>query len=189
METLKNKRKNLGLIQVYTGGGKGKTTAALGLALRALGWGKRVLIIQFLKKQTTGELLFSRFPEFKAHQFRESAMVIEQYGTKDFVDPKNLRPIDFEKARKGWGKAKLEVRSGRWDLVILDEINVAVKFGLIKVEEVLALIKNKPPTLDLVLTGRWADKKIIEAADLVTEFKEIKHPYKKGEKARQGIDY
>lgn len=176
---------DLGLVQVYTGDGKGKTTAGFGLALRAVGWGKRVLIIQFLKKQETGEIKLLN----TEHLIRKTKIKIEQYGTKDFVDPKNLRPIDFNEAKKGWEKTKLEVKSKKWDLVILDEINVAVKFGLIKTEEVLDLIKSKPKSLDLVLTGRWADKKIIEVADLVTELKEIKHPYKKGQLARPGIDY
>lgn len=168
-----------GLTIIYTGNGKGKTTAALGLALRAAGWGKKVLVIQFLKKGEYGE----------SKAVRKLPIIVEQYGTKDFVDPKKLRPIDFREAKRGFERAKREIRYGNWELVILDEINVAVKFGLIRLDEVLDLIKKKPPNLDLVLTGRWADKKIIEEADLVTEFKEIKHPYKMGEKTKPGIDY
>lgn len=173
-----------GLIIIYTGNGKGKTTAALGLALRSLGWGKRVLIIQFLKKGETGEKRVISNWELGIGELK-----IEQYGTTDFVDPKNLRPIDFEEARRGLEKAKEEVKSKKWDLIILDEINVAVKFGLIRLDEVLDLIKKKPPNLDLVLTGRWACPEIIEEADLVTEFVEIKHPFKQGKKTKVGIDY
>jgi cob(I)alamin adenosyltransferase len=168
------------MIIVYTGNGKGKTTAALGLALRAGGWNKKVLIVQFLKKQRTGEV--------KAIEQLDN-LTIKQFGTKDLVDLKELRPIDFKEAQKGLEKARLEVKSGKWELIILDEVNVAVKFGLIKAAEVLRLIQTKPTSLDIVLTGRWANKKIIEAADLVTEFKEVKHPYIKGEKAKRGIDY
>ena len=168
------------MVICFTGNGKGKTTAAFGLALRSVGWGKKVLIIQFLKKWETGEL--------KAIK-QLSNLAIEQYGTKDFVDPKKLRPIDFEEARRGLEKVKEEIRGGKWDLVILDEINVVVKFGLLKIEEVLNLIKSLPKNIDLVLTGRWAHPKIIEAADLVTEFKEVKHPFQKGIKAKPGIDY
>lgn len=173
-----------GLIIVYTGNGKGKTTAALGLVLRAAGWGKRVLIIQFLKKQSTGEIKF-----IKSLQSTVYSLQLEQYGTKDFVDPKNLKPIDYEEAKKALASAMLHVTSSMFNVVILDEINVAIKFGLIAKEEVINLLKQKPKEMTLVLTGRWACPEIIERADLVTEFKAIKHPFKKGEKARKGIDF
>lgn len=168
-----------GLVEVYTGEGKGKTTAALGLALRAEGQGLKVKIIQFLKKRESGEV--------KA--IKKTQIGIEQYGTEDFINPKKLRPIDFEEAKKGLEKAKIEIRSGKWDLLILDEINVAVKFGLIKLAEVLDLIENKPKNLELVLTGRWASPEISKKADLVTEMKERKHIFKRGIKGRKGIDY
>lgn len=189
----KKGRKIRGLTIVYTGDGKGKTTAALGLALRAVGWGKRVLIIQFLKKHDTGEKRvikkLEKHPKARSCGIGKWKMKIEQYGTEDFVSPKKLRTIDFREARKGFKKATEEIKSGNWDLIILDEINVAVKFGLIKMEKLLEFIKNKPRVLDLVLTGRFADKKIIDAADLVTEFVEVKHPYEKRMEARRGIDY
>ncbi len=168
------------MIIVYTGNGKGKTTAALGLALRAAGWGKRVLVIQFLKKQPTGELRAIK---------QLGNVTIEQYGTQKFVDPKNLQPEDKKQAKKGWEKAVNEMASKAWKMVILDEINVAVKFGLITQKEVLKLLRKKPMDLDLVLTGRWAPQEFIDVADLVTEFQEIKHPFKKGEKAKKGIDF
>ncbi len=167
------------MIIVYTGQGKGKTTAALGLALRAVGWRKKVLIIQFMKRQETGEL--------KA--IKNTPIKIEQYGTKKFVDPKNLQPEDLEMAKKGWEKAVKEIGSGTREMVILDEINVAVKFGLISKEEVLKLLRQNPKDLTLVLTGRRAPQEFIDIADLVTEFCEIKHPYKKGVKAKKGTDY
>lgn len=173
------------MIIVYTGNGKGKTTAALGLALRAIGWGKRVLIIQFLKKQVSGEVKLLKTQHLK----RKIPIQIEQYGTKDFVNPKRLKPIDYKEANKALASAMLHVTSSMFDMVILDEINVAVKFGLIKIEDVLQIIKDKPKKLDLVLTGRWACPEIIKQADLVTEFTEVSHPFKKGEKAHKGIDY
>ncbi len=168
------------MLIVYTGDGKGKTTAALGLALRAAGWGKRVLVIQFMKKQITGELkTIKQLDKIK----------IEQFGTKNFVDPENLQPEDKKLAKKAWEKTLKEIALKTWEMVILDEINVAVKFGLIPKEEVLKLLRQRPKNLDLVLTGRWAPQEFIDAADLVTEFKEIKHPFKKGMKAQKGIDF
>lgn len=167
------------MIICFTGNGKGKTTAALGLALRSLGWGKSVLIIQFLKKGDYGEI--------KTIASLSNCSIV-QFGRKEFVNPKKPLKIDFIEAKKGVKKAREEIKSGKWDLIILDEINVAVKFGLVKLREVLDLVKRAGKA-DLVLTGRWADKKIIERADLVTEFIEVKHPYKKGKLAKAGIDY
>ena len=187
------------MIIVYTGNGKGKTTAALGLALRAAGWGKRILIIQFLKKQTSGEINF--FKDCQAlnkqiSKYTNKQIKIKQFGTKDFVDPKKLRPIDFQETKKGFDYSLFAIHNSLskgklclFDIVILDEINVAVEFGLITKEEVLNLLTQKPKEMTIVLTGRWACPEIIEVADLVTEFKEIKHPFKKGEKTRKGIDY
>ncbi|MBI4999675.1 cob(I)yrinic acid a,c-diamide adenosyltransferase [Candidatus Gottesmanbacteria bacterium] len=169
-----------GLMIVFTGNGKGKTEAAFGLALRSLGWGKKVLIIQFLKKWETGEL--------KAIK-QLSNLAIEQFGTKGFVDPKKLRPIDFKEVHRAMDRALYAIRYLPYAVVILDEINVAVKFGLISKEEVIRLLKLKPPEMTIVLTGRAACPEFIEGADLVTEFVEIKHPYKMGEKAKKGIDY
>ncbi len=175
-----------GLTIVYTGNGKGKTTAALGLALRAVGHGKKVLIIQFLKKGEFGEIkAIKRWKQ----EVRSGKWEIRQYGSGDFVDPKNLKKIDYSEAVKALGEAKSETRSGKWEMLILDEVNVAVKFGLIKLNEILDLVKEKSSQLDLVLTGRWADSDLIKTADLVTEFVEIKHPYSKGGKSRAGVEY
>ncbi|MCL4382462.1 MAG: cob(I)yrinic acid a,c-diamide adenosyltransferase [Patescibacteria group bacterium] len=178
------------MIIVYTGNGKGKTTAALGLALRAAGWGKKVLVIQFLKKQVSGEVkaLYEIQKKFQISNFKFQ-IDVEQYGTKDFVNPKRLKPVDYKEAKKALESSKYQVLSSKYELIILDEINVAVKFGLIKLEDVLQIINDKPKKLDLVLTGRFACPEIIRKADLVTEFTEVSHPFQKGEKARKGIDY
>ena len=174
------------MIIVYTGNGKGKTTAALGLALRAAGWGKRVLIIQFLKKQETGEIKLLKTQHLK----QKIPIKIEQYGTKDFVNPKRLKPVDYEEAKKALESSKYQVLSSKYELIILDEVNVAVNFGLIKPDQILELVRiAKRRGVDLVLTGRWACPELVEGADLVTEFTEVSHPFKKGEKARKGIDY
>lgn len=173
------------MIIVYTGNGKGKTTAALGLALRAVGWGKRVLIVQFLKKQETGEARLLNTINLKL----KTKIKFEQYGTKTFVNAKHLRPVDYKEAKKGLDSIKYSVLSLKYDLIIADEINAAVKFGLIKLEDVLQIMKDKPKKLDLVLTGRWARPELVEGADLATEFTEVSHPFQKGKKARKGIDY
>ena len=173
--------KDFGLVQVYTGDGKGKTTAALGLALRALGWNKKVCIIQFIKGgKKLGEINITQklIPRFSIHQFSHSSKII-------------LRPTkkDKEVARKTLEFAEKIINSKKFDLVILDEINPALQLKLINIDEVLDLIKNKPKNLELVLTGRNAPKKIIQKADLVTEMKLIKHPYYKKISARKGIEY
>lgn len=171
------------MIIVYTGNGKGKTTAAIGLALRAVGWGKRVLIIQFLKKQVTGETKLIKKLGMRNWE-------LEQYGTKDFVNPKRLKPVDYKEAEKALESSKYQVLSSKYELIILDEVNVAVEFGLIKPDQILELVRiAKRIGVDLVLTGRWACQEIIKQADLVTEFTEVSHPFKKGEKVRKGIDY
>ncbi|MBI4999359.1 cob(I)yrinic acid a,c-diamide adenosyltransferase [Candidatus Gottesmanbacteria bacterium] len=177
-----------GLTIVHTGNGKGKTTAALGLALRAVGWGKRVLIIQFLKTRVSGEIKALQKIQEKL-EIGNWKLEIEQYGTREFVDPKKLRPVDFKEAHRALKSAMLHVSSSMFNVVILDEINVAIKFGLVRLKEVLDLIKSKPAEVDLVLTGRGAPKEILKVSDLVTEFVEIKHPYKMGKKAKQGVDY
>jgi len=196
--------KKRGLIHVYTGNGKGKTTAALGLAMRAAGWGWKVLIIQFLKgKMDYGERRFinelrtknlglrtkkTAYVPIKSG-LRRGEVEIESFGREGFVDSKKLTKKDFEEAEKALKKWQTEMASGRWEMIILDEINVAIKFGLIPLSKALNLIKNKPKDLELVLTGRWTHPEIIKIADYVTEFKEIKHPYKKGIKARSGAEY
>jgi len=169
-----------GLVHVYTGPGKGKTTAALGLGIRAVGAGLKVYMIQFMKGRRYSELDSLRnTPNF----------TIVQYGRDEFVSKEKPEKIDIDLAQKGFAHAKEIIKSEKYDLVILDEINVAVDFKLIDLKDVLKLIKEKPKKLELVLTGRYANPELVKVADLVTEMLEIKHPYQKGVKARKGIDY
>ena len=168
------------LVQVYTGNGKGKTTAAIGAGVRAVGHGWKVAMIQFMKGREYGELKAIRNLE---------GFLIEQHGRDEFVDPKNPEKIDVELAGKGWRRAMELAESGEVDLLILDEINVALSFGLIPVDEVIRFIKERPERLNLILTGRYAPDEIIEIADTVTEMKEVKHHYNQGVKARKGIEF
>ncbi len=170
-----------GLVQVYTGNGKGKTSAAFGLALRAIGRGLKVYIIQFIKGGFDyGELyVIDRLPN----------LTLKAFGQGKFITEFPPSSKDKEIAKETLQLAKEVVQSGEYDIVILDEINVALSLHLIKTEEVIELIKNKPKHVELVLTGRYAPKEIIEIADLVTEMKEIKHPFQKGIPPRKGIEY
>ncbi len=170
-----------GIVQVYTGNGKGKTTAAFGQALRAIGHGFKICVIQFMKGRKYGELLaFERyFP----------AAVVYLSGLDSFVMRDNPAPLDIELANKGLDLARSVIASGEYNMVILDEINVALDFKLIQLSAVIELIQNKPPALDLILTGRYAPKEIIEIADTVSEVQEIKHHYSAGIKGRAGIEY
>ena len=170
-----------GLVMVITGNGKGKTTAAFGQALRAIGQGYRVCLIQFMKGRKYGEVIAGEkyLPDLKIFQF----------GLDSFVMRNNPAPVDVELARQGFEKAKEVIGSGEYNMVILDEINVAVDFNLISEEEMLSLIRNKPAELDLLLTGRYASDKLREIADLVSEVTEIKHHYNAGIKDRAGIEY
>jgi len=181
VDKMRKKRLSQGLIQVYTGNGKGKTTAALGLALRAVGHGFRVLIIQFLK----GRIAYG---ELKAAKKLSPQLTIVPMGREHFVNKKDPHPIDIRWAEKGWDLAKRCIGSRKYDLVILDEVNVAVEYGLIPLEELLALMKNKPKTVELILTGRWAKPEVLRRADLITEMREKKHYYKKGIESRIGIE-
>lgn len=169
------------MIQVYTGDGKGKTTAAFGMALRAVGHNWRVLIVQFMKGDDSyGEVQAARYlPNLELRQF----------GLKTFVQRGNLQEEDIRLAREGLEFARAAVRSGSYQLVILDEINCAVDYGLIPLREVLDLVRSCPAEVELVLTGRNAKRELIELADLVSEVKEIKHPYQKGIVNRVGIDH
>ncbi|RJR28067.1 MAG: cob(I)yrinic acid a,c-diamide adenosyltransferase [Candidatus Latescibacterota bacterium] len=169
-----------GTIQLYTGDGKGKTTAALGAALRALGHGKRVAVVQFMKGRLYGELAAA------AHL---PGLTIEQHGRDEFVDPKRPEPVDLELAEKGWRRAEELLEDDSIDMLILDEINVAVAFGLVALERVTGLMRRKPPGLELILTGRYAPKEMVELADTVTEMREIKHHYRAGVQARKGVEY
>jgi len=170
-----------GLTQVYTGEGKGKTSAAFGLALRAVGRGLRVFVIQFIKGGFDyGELyVVGNLPRLE----------LVAYGTGQFIDKGSPDEEDIAQAGKALEHAREILRGGEHDVVILDEVNVAITFGLVSVENVLTLIREKPGKVELVLTGRGAPDEIIKAADLVTEMREIKHPFNAGIKARKGIEY
>lgn len=174
-----------GLVLIHTGDGKGKTTAALGLALRAYGAGLNVLILQFIKgRQNSGELAAL---EVLSKISAENKIEIRQCGL-GFID-KNKIVEHKAAAENALELARTEILSANWDLIILDEILYAVKFQLLDAEKVLALIKIKPPQLHLVLTGRDAPKILIDAADLVTEMKLVNHPFKRGIKAQRGIEF
>ncbi|HHW42392.1 cob(I)yrinic acid a,c-diamide adenosyltransferase [Desulfofundulus thermobenzoicus] len=177
-----HRRLQKGYVHVYTGNGKGKTTAALGLALRAIGHGCRVFMLQFMKGS-------KEYGEVQAAEKYLPDLVIVQSGLETFVDKDNPSPEDMRLAREGLELARRVIREGNYDLVILDEINVAVDFKLIPLEDVLDLIHTKPAHVELVLTGRYAHPAIIRAADIVTEMNLIDHPYYHGVEAREGIEY
>jgi cob(I)alamin adenosyltransferase len=169
-----------GLVQIYTGEGKGKTTAALGLALRALGRDLKVYMLQFLKGEDTGELHAGRLFGDK--------FIIQQTGLKGFIRRGKIDPADIQQAREALQKAREIVSGGEYDLVILDEINVALYFELISLHEIVQVLKDKAPHVEVVLTGRYAPPELIDLADLVTEMKNIKHYYQAGVPARRGIE-
>ena len=168
-----------GYIQVYTGNGKGKTTAALGLAIRAAGADLKVFIAQFIK--------MGEYSEIKALKRFKDLITVEQFGTGRFIKGKPSAS-DIEIARKGIEKIKAAFTSGQYNVVIMEEANVAAKLGLLSVENILKIMDEKPKDVELVITGRGADSRIIEKADLVTEMKEVKHYFQKGVKARTGIE-
>jgi cob(I)alamin adenosyltransferase len=173
-----------GLVVVYTGKGKGKTTAALGIALRAVGHGYRVGMVQFIKGEWYyGELTSSKRlePEFE--------MIAAGKGFVGIIDDDHPIEEHQKAAREAVGLVKEKLGSGQYDVMVLDEINYAVKLNLVSVDDVLGIIAARPEKTTLVLTGNYAHEKVIEAADLVTEMKEIKHPYRKGVKAKKGIDF
>ena len=169
-----------GLVQIYTGDGKGKTTAALGLALRALGAGMKVYLGQFIKN--------GNYSEIKALRRFHPDVIVRQYGSGCFVRGKPAH-TDIIKARKGLADLLREMKSEKYDLVIADEIFCAMKAGLVKISGISALIAEKPCSVELVLTGRDAPRRIMPHADLVTEMRKIKHPFDRGEKARRGIEF
>ena len=173
-----------GLVIVYTGKGKGKTTAALGIALRAVGYKKKICMIQFIKGSWHyGEMHSSKKlePEFE--------MIAVGKGFVGILDDKSPKEDHKETAKEAIRISKEKIQSGIYDIVILDEVNYAVNLELISIKEVMELIESKPSETDLVLTGNYAKKEIIEIADLVTEMKEIKHPFQLGIKAKKGIDF
>ena len=169
-----------GLIHIYTGNGKGKTTAAIGLGVRATGNGLKVYMVQFMKGRRYSEIdALEHIPNF----------TVFQSGRDEFVSKENPEQIDIDLARKGFERAKKIINEGKHDLVILDEINVAVDFNLLPLEDVLKLLEEKPEEVELVLTGRYADPEMVRQADLVSEILEIKHPYQEGVQSRKGIDW
>ena len=167
------------LIQVYTGCGKGKTTAALGLALRSAGAGFFVYICQFAKGRFYSELRLLK---------KIKNIEIEQFGRRCFIKKKPAK-IDIELACKGLENAKRAILNKKFRLIILDEINIALNLNLISLKEVIEMLKTAPKNKEIVLTGRYAPLQIIDAADLVSQIQEIKHYYKKGIKARKGIEF
>ncbi len=168
-----------GYIQVYTGNGKGKTTAALGLAIRAAGAGIKVFIAQFIK--------MGEYSEIKALKRFNDLISVKQFGSGLFIKGKPSAS-DIEAARKGVEIIKATFTSGQHNVVIMEEANVAAELGLLSVEDILEIMVEKPKDVELVITGRGADSRIIEKADLVTEMKEVKHYFQKGVKARIGIE-
>ena len=174
-----SQEKPKGLVQVYTGEGKGKTTAALGLALRAVGQGMKVVIIQFIKGDTgCGEHLF-------AQKHRPFDIVCLNKGDSFRQTPAELRPV----TEKTLAFAEETLKKGEYDMVILDEIFIALSKGLITTPRIVALMDKKPAKVELVLTGRGAPREVIERADLVTEMVAVKHPFTRGIRARRGIEY
>lgn len=166
-----------GLVHVYMGDGKGKTTAAFGQAIRAAGNGFKVKIVQFMKRREYGEMKF----------LKASDIEVVQYGRNQFVDRKNPAEIDFQLAREGLADAKGSLHE--FDLLVLDEINAALDFGLLEVGEVLKILDERPDSTELILTGRNPPKEIIDRADLVSEVKKIKHPFDRGILAARGREY
>lgn len=169
-----------GYIQVYTGSGKGKTTAALGLALRAAGAGLRVFIAQFVKQR--------RCNEHKILERFQDLITIKHYG-KGFITEGRPTKSAIKAAQDGLDEVLTVLKSGRYDVVILDEANVAVHYNLIPAKGLFELIAAKPGSTELIITGRYADRRVIQMADLVTEMREVKHYRKKGVRSRAGIEY
>ncbi len=172
---------NKGLVQIFTGDGKGKTSAAVGTVVRALGQGLRVCIVVFMKgNRPSGEWAFlSKIPDVK----------IARFGLGIFADSTNVNPEEKEQAKQALAIAREAMLSDDYDLVVLDEVNIAIDRKLVELDEVVKLIQDKPLDVELILTGRHADTKLVQLADLVTECLKIKHPYDEGIMARRGIDY
>ncbi len=169
-----------GLVQVFTGDGKGKTTAALGQVMRAAGHGLRTGIVFFMK----GDYTYGEFSTL-----RRLSIDFTVFGLPTLADPAHLKPEEIEQANLALAAARRIIASERYDLVVLDEVNVAMAMGLVDVDDILSLLRSKPEGLDLILTGRYADRRLVEAADLVTEMKAVKHPYDQGILARKGVEF
>ncbi len=168
-----------GYVQVYTGDGKGKTTAALGLALRASGHGMRTYIGQFMKGQHYGEL-----DALRDHPH----ITIEQYGDVQCIHREDVTPEHVAQASRGLARAREAMLSDEYDIVVLDEANVSIWFGILDISDVLTFLDEKPERVEVILTGRRAPQELVERADLVTEMREIKHYYEQGVLARKGIE-
>jgi len=170
-----------GLVQIFTGDGKGKTSAAIGAVIRALGHGLKVYVGFFMKGgHPSGERnILPQLPN----------VTMESFGVGGFVNQANIKPEEKEQAKRGLAAASKAMLSGDYDLVVLDELNLAVAWNLVELDDVLKLIDSKPEGVELILTGRQADSKLVKSADLVTEMLKIKHPYDEGVKAREGIEY
>jgi len=170
-----------GLIQVYTGDGKGKTTCALGLALRAVGQGFKVYIVHFMKGRDTGEA--------RAAARLAPDLTLRYFGRPGLVNLKAPAREDLDLVLEAWNLAREIIASGDWDLVVLDEINLALTYGLIPLKEALEALRRRPAWVEVVLTGRQAPPELVELADLVTEMRPIKHYYAAGVPARRGIEW
>jgi cob(I)alamin adenosyltransferase len=171
-----------GLVSIFTGDGKGKTTAAIGTIVRAAGHELRTFVVFFMKGEnfTHGEInVLSKIPN----------VTLARFGQNGWIDRDNIKPEHKEQAVLALKAARKAMLNGNYDLVVLDEINIAIDYGLIELDEVLKLINDKPQKVELILTGRNVDSRLVKVADLVTEMLMIKHPYNKGIKARRGIDY
>jgi len=170
-----------GVVQIFTGDGKGKTSAAVGVVIRALGHGLRVYIVYFMKGD---------YPCSECNILVKLPNVtVASFGQKGFVDPENIKPEERERAKQALAAARKAMLSGSYDLVVLDEVNLAAAWKLVELDEVIKLIGDRPQNVDLILTGRQADTKLIKLADLVTEMLKIKHLHDEGIMARRGIDY
>jgi cob(I)alamin adenosyltransferase len=170
-----------GLVEIFTGNGKGKTSAALGVVLRALGHNLRVHIVYFMK---------GNYPYGEQKILSQLSNVsLARFGQMSFIDPMNVKEEEKEQARQALLAASEAIFSGNYDIIVLDEVNLAAAWNLVDVDDIVELIKRKPEDVELILTGRYADAKLIELADLVTEMVEVKHPYERGVLSRQGIDY
>lgn len=166
-------------VQVYTGNGKGKTTAAIGVTMRAVAAGMKIYFCQFLKDKDSGEhKIFADYPD---------SITVERFGAGKFVMGKPSQE-EYEAAARGWERCREAVLSGKYDLVVADELNVAASLGLVAPDEILEMMQQKPAYTELIMTGRGAADEVMDRADLVTEMLEIRHYYKQGVQARVGIE-
>jgi len=182
------------MIFVFTGNGKGKTTSAIGMGMRAAGAGKKVLMLQFLKTGSSENKTIKKTKNFDIKSFGREGFFLPQskLGKKPELKEKGIKPLsekDLKLFQKGFDLAKKAANSGKYQLLILDEIIIGLKFGLIKKKEIMDFLERYGEKLDIVLTGRYCSEEIIRIADLVTEMKEIKRPYQEKVKARKGIEY